>query len=299
MILTLLFWTTVHANQPLPPGVRARVAAFRAAERAIELHPGHESVVRLHHDGRGRPVRTTRAALVISGLFNSPEGMRQLEEFFHRRGENVVNLRLDGHYEKDVSNLASKVRWSTWREQSARAFDLARELGEKVTVVGHSTGGLLGTWLTADHPDDVAGLAVFAPAFGLSVALRKMMDVPFDAPVPSRRKRVRTRHAGREVVGLIDAFDQRFTAADSPAAAGVARRIEGVPFWMGNSGWDRVIDLRAADRFYTATLASRQAPRHHERLSWCNLLVHDELAAGPHRRWATLMHSLERTIYPR
>ena len=119
------------ADERLGPAARAAVRAFTAAECARALVAGHASRVRLHVGADGLPRRTPRATLLISGLYNSPAVMSALEEIFFGRGENVISLRLAGHYEVDPEVLRSQVRWPEWRAQSRAAFALATELGHR------------------------------------------------------------------------------------------------------------------------------------------------------------------------
>ena len=295
--------SAARANPVLEPSARAAVARYRQTEAAFKLIDGHASRVVIHGEARGRPVKTRRSTLIISGLFNSPPAMSALEDEFLSRGENVINLRLAGHFEVDVSSMRGGVRWQMWLEQARQAFELAQILGDRVTLVGHSTGAALVTWLALENPDRVAGLALFAPAFDLNVRLKQILALPTEIPERLPLPRVVTLHAGREVERLGVAFRERLVAADQPGFAAARAPLDKIPTWMANSECDTVIDLPTARAFYAA-IEDASAARAHVRLRRCELILHDQLASPGGKinwwrrnRFAFLTRSLGHTLY--
>jgi pimeloyl-ACP methyl ester carboxylesterase len=288
------------ASDLLDGRARAAIAEFNQLEAQKSLKHGHASLVRLHRDREGRPLRTARTTLIISGLFNSPKSMRALEDYFFARGENVVNLRLAGHYERDLSVLRESVEFATWRAQSRAAFEVASLMSDRVTLVGHSTGALLNTWLAVENPERVAGLALFAPAFGLSPALRQLLAVEKNLYVKSLRGRVRTLHAGREVQKLAQSFcETLMSSTGRPGFAGAQPALARIPVWVCNTNFDAVIDLPTVDRF-TAEIAEASAARGTLKLSRWHFVKHDDLAAPGvplDWRWGRLTKAMGRTLY--
>ena len=149
-----------------------------------------------------------------------------------------------------------------------------------MTLVGHSTGALLNTWLALERPDQVAALVVFAPAFRLNVALKQALSVPTEIPRwwPMPRRPI-TLHAAREVRELGREFRAWLTdRTGQPGFAGARSILAPVPVWMGNSGHDTIIDLPTAAAFYHA-IDDVPAPRGRLTLPRRDLIPHDHLAS--------------------
>ena len=81
-------------------------------------------------------------------------------------GANLYYTRLPGHG-GDMEAQAA-VRVEQYFERVEEAFHETRLLGEKVVLVGSSTGGLLCVWLASRHPDDVAAVVLASPLFALA-----------------------------------------------------------------------------------------------------------------------------------
>ena len=64
--------------------------------------------------------------------------------------------------------LKRTVRWEEWLADAEADLALAQDFGDKVVLMGHSTGALLLTWLAIRNPVKVAGLILFSPAFGVN-----------------------------------------------------------------------------------------------------------------------------------
>lgn len=110
-------------------------------------------------------------ALLIHGLFLSPQQMVHQETEAYNLGYNVINLRLKGHYEKDAQSLET-VTAEQWIEQVNEVFSLAKALGDQVSIIGHSTGGLLAVHLALQKSIDIDRIILIAPALRVS-QLRK------------------------------------------------------------------------------------------------------------------------------
>lgn len=107
--------------------------------------------------------KTRRSFLLLHGLSNCPAQFAELGRMLHARGYNVYIPRLPGHGFKnrltpeygglDLSELAN------WLGGS---LEIARGLGEEVTVVGLSVNGASAAWL-AQERRDVARAVILAP----------------------------------------------------------------------------------------------------------------------------------------
>ncbi len=110
---------------------------------------------------------TPLVATMIHGLYNSPEALESIADIFVEKLMNTMMTRLSGHREANKNVLKKEIQWQKWQEEAEEEFLLAKKLGKKVILVGHSTGALLSTWLAVKYPEDIAALILFSPAFGV------------------------------------------------------------------------------------------------------------------------------------
>lgn len=133
----------------------------REARRPLVSHEKHLPVIAV----RGH--RTDTVVVLLHGLFESPFYVKGLRRNFEARGYNVVAPLLAKHWAIPQSDL-NKADYREWIEQAVSTALLARSLGKKVLVAGHSTGGLLAVYLAINHPELVDGLMLWSPALALS-----------------------------------------------------------------------------------------------------------------------------------
>jgi carboxylesterase len=114
------------------------------------------------------------STLLIHGLSGTPYEMRWLGEQLAAARVRVRGVKLSGHGATPAELGAST--YDNWYESVVRAFDDLRRYGDPNVVVGLSAGAVLGARLAIDQREDVAGIAMLAPAFFLprwqTVALR-------------------------------------------------------------------------------------------------------------------------------
>jgi pimeloyl-ACP methyl ester carboxylesterase len=78
---------------------------------------------------------------------------------------NLFFTRLTGHgLSGEELAKASGVEWEI---DAREAIAIGRQIGEKVLVMGMSTGANLGVWLAVTDPDKIAGVILISPNFGL------------------------------------------------------------------------------------------------------------------------------------
>jgi pimeloyl-ACP methyl ester carboxylesterase len=108
-----------------------------------------------------------RAIVLVHGTTNCPAQYVQLAPLFFERGYNVLVPRMphDGLRDRDTDELR-RLTSQELRTFADTIVDIARGLGEHVTVVGISAGGVVAAW-TAQFRPDVARAVVIAPAFGI------------------------------------------------------------------------------------------------------------------------------------
>lgn len=111
--------------------------------------------------------KSPNCALIMHGLHESPAYMNGLSQFYYSRGFNVISLRLPGHQESNPQNIDS-VKAESWIQAGEQAFNKCLLVGEKVELVGYSTGGTVATYLALAHPKHTKRLVLMAPALALA-----------------------------------------------------------------------------------------------------------------------------------
>lgn len=109
-----------------------------------------------------------RNIVFLHGFTNCPAQFAQLATQFYARGYNVLNVRLPRH--GCVDRLTTELAALTASELvnlTTEAIDIAQGLGDEVTVMGLSLGGLLAAW-AAQHRRDLQRAVLVSPAIGLT-----------------------------------------------------------------------------------------------------------------------------------
>lgn len=113
--------------------------------------------------------KVAKVIVLLHGFTNCPHQFSQLAAQFHARGYAVLNLRLPYHGLAD--RLTPDLMRLTMEEILAltnEAVDIAQGLGEEVTLLGFSLGGILAAW-AAQHRSDLDCAVLVSPALGLKV----------------------------------------------------------------------------------------------------------------------------------
>jgi pimeloyl-ACP methyl ester carboxylesterase len=117
--------------------------------------------------------RTQRVTLLFHGLSASPTQFIELGRKLYERGQNVLVPRLPKHgYTDRLSDALAGLTAADLRSTALRSLEIARGLGEHVTVAGFSLGGLLTAWLAQNEPIDLA--VPVAPYMGLSLVPNRL-----------------------------------------------------------------------------------------------------------------------------
>jgi len=155
------------------------VAAKIAESQRLGVRPGDEERL-----VRRAPGKTPVSVLYVHGFGASrAEGEAVVDPISAEIGANTLYIRLPGHGLDDMDAHA-EVTYQQYLDAAEEDFQAARALGDRMLLVGCSTGGLLATWLAARHPDAVAGVILASPlyAFADPVA-RLMLDRPIAGPL--------------------------------------------------------------------------------------------------------------------
>lgn len=92
------------------------------------------------------------ACLLLHGLGGGSFEMQLLGEHLHRLGFTVQTVNYPGHDRRTAIMPAS--RWEEWYAHVEEAYHALRIRSTSITVIGFSTGSLLGLHLAAQHPVD-------------------------------------------------------------------------------------------------------------------------------------------------
>ncbi|MEW5960674.1 MAG: alpha/beta fold hydrolase [Chloroflexota bacterium] len=139
-----------------------RIAALQAADT-----PDINPLCRLQLLTHGR--RVERVVVFWHGYTNCPQQFLQLGRIFFERGDNVLIPRLPQHGQMDrLSPAQTRLTAETMIAQVDEALNLAHGLGERVTVVGFSAGGVLAGW-AAQQRADLEQAVIICPSFALKI----------------------------------------------------------------------------------------------------------------------------------
>jgi carboxylesterase len=235
----------------------SRIAALQVQE-GEGIHPDCHTQLLAHG------ARAERALVLIHGYTSCPQQFVPLGQRFYEQGQNVLIARLPRHGQTDRLNrdhgglLAAELA-----AYADEVVDIAAGLGERITLVGLSAGGVTTAWAAQTRPD-LDRAVIVSPAFGFR-ALPMPLTVPlmnlvlllpdaFDWWEPELREQggqpytypQRSRHALANILRL--GFATLALAARQPPAA---RHIV-----MVTNANDNAVDGEAARRMARAWRAA-------------------------------------------
>lgn len=146
--------------------------------RFSDIKPGNQrQIVWAYPASRAR---TPLAIIYIHGFSASPGELRPLPDLVAKQlGANLYYARLAGHGRSGDAMIEGSV--SAWVNDFAESVAIGRKLGERVIVMGTSTGATLVTW-AAGQPAlmaDVAGLVQISPNYGIQAAGSGLLTMPW------------------------------------------------------------------------------------------------------------------------
>lgn len=154
--------------RPLPTeGLTQAAAGYRAALRWVgrrreteEIDPRCATQLMTH----GR--QAERVALLFHGYTSCPGQFSELGRLLYERGYNVLIPRMPRHGLADRMTTAhADLTAEELTAYAVESLEVARTLGEQVTVVGLSTGGLLTGWVAQQY-EGIERAVLIAPVFG-------------------------------------------------------------------------------------------------------------------------------------
>ncbi len=151
---------------------------IKATEAGYDnIRPGNQSLIVWENDSLKS--KTKYSVLYLHGFSASPmEGNPVHVNFAQHFGLNTYIPRLAEHGLRSEAPLLNMTPEALW-ESAKIAFVHAQALGEKVIIMGTSTGGTLALMLAAHFPEDVAGLFLYAPNVRLYDKTAGLLDRPW------------------------------------------------------------------------------------------------------------------------
>jgi alpha-beta hydrolase superfamily lysophospholipase len=153
--------TVIPARVPSEPAALESYLAV-AERRHPDIVPGAEkTIVWAHADRRKTPL----AIVYLHGFSASRQEVAPLcDELGARLGANVFYTRLAGHG-RDPRAMG-EVQGREWLQDATEALAIGGEIGERVVLLGTSTGGTLALWLAQRDPQRIAALVLISPNLG-------------------------------------------------------------------------------------------------------------------------------------
>lgn len=235
-----------------------KISALEREDGARVFDPEHGSSIRLIRNETGQPIKTKKVVLIFHGLLNSPKWMRTIEDLSFDSGFNVMNIRLENHHETDRYAL-DRVSYQQWLFQADRTFQVARELGDEVVIVGHSTGGVLAASLGFAGHESIGTILLLAPALKLNRPLELTLRTASFLNVTGRHIEsiLRTRFAkylsssaGIQVIDLAKWYRQGVTdSLNLPKALRPQPGARKLRIAVVDSASDKIVDPKSNEEF--------------------------------------------------
>jgi pimeloyl-ACP methyl ester carboxylesterase len=124
--------------------------------------------------------KTPLSIVYIHGFSASKGEVRPLPDLVAQAlGANLYYARLTGHGQDGAAMAEATV--NNWVNDYAEAMAIGRAIGERVIVIGTSTGGGLITWaLTQPRlAENTAGTVLISPNYGVQAAGSEILTAPF------------------------------------------------------------------------------------------------------------------------
>lgn len=176
VLIAILMVVYILGPNPATPVYSTSVPAIPVAMNEIETYVNkQESKHKIKPDNEARivwandssPAKTPYAIVYLHGFSASQEEGNPVHRKLAKQfGANLYLARLSGHGIDTSDALLSMTATSLW-ETAKEAYAIGKQLGEKVILMGTSTGGTLALQLAAAYPD-IAGLILLSPNIAIN-----------------------------------------------------------------------------------------------------------------------------------
>jgi esterase/lipase len=151
----------------LPSGPLAGLETWIADNEiaASNVIDGTESTIRWHKNQE----KTEYVVLYLHGFSASRQELSPVPELIADAFEaNAYSPRFSGHGSGPEAQANATV--NEWLNDSLEAFRIAEKLGEKIILIGSSTGAAFATFLMYHYPEKFAASILFSPNFRVAQA---------------------------------------------------------------------------------------------------------------------------------
>ncbi|GAB5449187.1 alpha/beta hydrolase [Gymnodinialimonas sp.] len=160
------------------PNLEAPAAWLAAREaRFDDITPGAEArIIWAGEEGAASDI----VVLYLHGFSATSEEIRPVpDRVAAALGANLIFARLPGHGRS--GDAMAEPRAGDWRDDTDSMLRLARGIGDRVVIIGTSTGATLASY-AASEPEmarDVAALVLISPNYELAHPAGRMLEMPF------------------------------------------------------------------------------------------------------------------------
>lgn len=171
----------------------------KSESRFDDIVPGTEKII-LWAQGKG--VKTPFSVVYFHGFSASRKETAPLADIIAQKlGANLFYTRFTGHGRTPKAMLGGSV--NAWLNDAIQALTIGERIGEKVIVIGTSTGGTIATWLsTQPASGKVAAFILISPNFGPANKMSRILLLPWGGTIAEliigRERSFKPDNAGHE-----------------------------------------------------------------------------------------------------
>jgi esterase/lipase len=172
-ILAVIYFLGPHPDKPvytatlptIPENAASLVQYVSSIESRHQLKPDNEARIVWNNDSLKS--KTEYAIVYLHGFSASQEEGNPVHRNLAKQlGANLYLSRLSGHGIDTSDALLNMTASSLW-ETAKEAYAIGKQLGNKVILMGTSTGGTLALQLAANYPE-IAGLVLLSPNIAIN-----------------------------------------------------------------------------------------------------------------------------------
>ncbi len=141
---------SAYPSQPHPAANFAEAVQRVESKIATEVNfnPGSHTILLTHG------AKSAKAIIFVHGYVSSPAPFKEIAARFFNRGYNVLAMTMPYHGLADRMNTEQeKLRAEDFIRYADSVVDIARGLGDHVTMAGISCGGLITGWAAQQRQD--------------------------------------------------------------------------------------------------------------------------------------------------